>query len=285
MRYKLLSAAVALLLVPAVVSSNVSAKGASGPVDTGRVLIYGPSLGTGASVNEKSIARSLGYTVFIADSIAWQSLTRSDFERYDAIIIGDRSCDESSEYLNLAAATRSRWTPAVRGNVTVIGTDPVYHAANEGIVGARRLIANGLRFAVAAEHTGAYISLGCAYSSTRAFTSVPVLAEFGPFTVRGQGTAPLPRCPEKAEIVRPASPVIDSLTARDLSNWGCSIHEGIDAYPYPFVVVARHGRSDLPYILTRGPSSTRRSDQVTVFHESGVPDASPSASHSKANLP
>src|SRR4051794_28200836 len=84
-------------------TSNANATSSS--VRPGHVLIYGPSLADGAGFNEATAARSLGYDVAIADSIAWRALERADFARYDAIIIGDRGCELGDDYLDLAAAT------------------------------------------------------------------------------------------------------------------------------------------------------------------------------------
>lgn len=267
MNSKVLAAAGATMSVLALVSAAIpsAASEAHTRVAPRHILIYGPSLNTESPINEATIARALGYDVAVADSIAWRALDRSDFARYDEIVIGDRGCADDSQYLDLAAATRNRWTPAVMGNVALLGTDPTYHA-NAGIVAARTLVENGLNYAAAAGSTGAYIALGCSYTSAGSFTSVPVLAGFGPFTVRGQGTSPLGDCPDDVEVVRPRNPLMQTLDEADLSNWNCSIHAGVDSYPYPFVVVARDDPSNLPYLLTRAASSRGRSDLVTVFH-------------------
>lgn len=242
-------------------------------VVTGHVLIYGPSLADVAGFNERAAARSLGYTVAVADTIAWKALTRADFARYDAIIIGDRGCTAPNRrYLRVAAATRGKWTAAITGNVAIVGTDPAYHA-QEGVTGARQLVVNGLKYAAESPTTGAYLSLGCAYSTAARFTPVRLLRGFGPFTVRGQDTFSARGCPDKVEIVKPRNPLVTDLTNQDLSEWGCSIHEGVDSYPYPFTVTAVHRPTSMPYLLTRRPTSAGASDSVTRFSApaSGIP--------------
>jgi hypothetical protein len=259
---------------------------ATGPkaVVAGHVLVYGPSVDFGSPRNEATIARRLGYTVAVADSIAWRALTRADFAKYDAVVIGDRGCVGGSRYLKVAAATRARWTPALTGKVSVVGTDPVYHWRFGGkAAAARRLIVNGLTLATASKGTGAYISLGCAYASAGRFTDVPLLAGFGPFTVRGQGRPPLGGCPNRVKIVRPSSPLVAGLTDAGLSSWGCSIHAGIDAYPYPFKVVAQHKPSKMPYMVTRRAGTFPVAKSATVYGSSATvpPDSAESSGGSR----
>jgi hypothetical protein len=156
--------------------SALTAGAAPPSVLTGHVLIYGPSLASGNGFNEATAARALGYTVAIADTIAWKALTEADFARYDAIIVGDRGCPDSARrYLRAATRTRDRWTPAITGNVAVLGTDPVFHTQEQRLRGARRLIINGLKYATSSSATGAYLALGCAYAAVSAFTPVRLL--------------------------------------------------------------------------------------------------------------
>lgn len=269
----------AATLMVGAAAQQTEAATASRAVRAGHVLVYGPSVDFGSARNEVTIARRLGYNVAVADTIAWRALTRSDFAKYDAVVIGDRGCsDGGSGYLDVAAATRGRWTPALTGNVSVVGTDPVYHwRFGAKVEPARRLIVNGLTFATASRGTGAYVSLGCAYSGAGRFTDVPLLAGFGPFTVRGQATPPLGGCADRAEIVRSSSPLVAGLTDASLSSWGCSIHEGIDAYPYPFKVVAQHKPSQLPYMVTRRAGTFPTARSATVYTDSApAPDSTES---------
>ena len=76
-----------------------------------------------------------------------------------------------------------------------------------------------------------------------------LLRELGTFTLQGQRHRPLPRCPERVETPDPSDPFLVDLTADDLSHWGCSIHEAFNTYPYRYRVIARDGKSDLPYII------------------------------------
>lgn len=85
----------------------------------------------------------------------------------------------------------------------------------------------------------------------------PVLDPFGSFTVVGQGG-----CPADSHIVA-RHPALTGLTDADLSNWGCSTHEGFVTWPTNFLVlaiskdvlssfVAPDGTTGAPYIIARG---------------------------------
>jgi len=187
--------------------------------------------------------------------------------------------------MRTAAATRGRWTPALTGNVSVVGTDPVFHVRLEGTAAARRLVRNGLRLATAATTTGAYISLGCAYFNSPAFTTVSVLSGFGPFTARGQGVAPLEGCPNTIEVKRPQNPLVRGLTGAALSGWGCSIHAGVDSFPFPFLVVGRDAQTKIPYLLMRPPSSVTSSERRTVYSGPRSTTSPPRAPITTANSP
>jgi hypothetical protein len=89
------------------------------------ILIYGPSL-NGSPRNEQTVAERLGYSVTVADESTWSSYTTDDFASYDAIVFGDPSCGQK-QLLATAEATRAVWSPAVTGNIMVIGMDPIYH--------------------------------------------------------------------------------------------------------------------------------------------------------------
>lgn len=286
-RTRTLAALAALFTLPLFIASGPAVSADATAVQPGRVLIYGPSLATDVAVNEETIARALGYDVAIADRIAWRALRERHFARYDAIIVGDKGCSVGrTGYLGTAAATQTRWTPAVTGNVALIATDPVFHLNfDQGLPAARTLIENGLKYATAGESTGAYLSLGCAYFDAGAFTPVPLLAGFGPFTVRGQYEPPFTGCPDTVNVVRPGSPLVAGLSGDDLSGWGCSIHAGVDSYPYPFVVVAQDKPTALPYLLTRPPTSAGASDRVTVYPSPTLTDSSPRSTPSAPNIP
>jgi cysteine-rich repeat protein len=120
------------------------------------------------------------------------------------------------------------------------------------------LINRGINYAAAAATTGAYVDLSCYYLAAPAGTPVPVLDQFGVFTVVGQGG-----CPADSHIIA-VHPALAGLTDADLSNWVCSVHEGFDSWPVSFLplaisldipstFVAPDGTSGAPYIMAQGP--------------------------------
>ena len=202
---------------------------------TGTVLILDTTVSGGMSSLEAQAAESLGLSVEDDDASAWASKTTADFASYRAIIFGDPYCSSPADpYLQPAEANPSAWGPAVTGNVVVIGTDPVYHAA--GQLGAATMIVDGIGFAASQSgHTGAYIDLSCYYYQASAGTPVPVLDAISPagsFTVVGQGS-----CPEYSHVVA-VSPAISGISDGQLSNWSCSTHEAFTSWPSSFTPVA-----------------------------------------------
>lgn len=130
------------------------------------------------------------------------------------------------------------------------------------------MIRNSIQFAVAGksssgdQQTGLYFCLSTYYNFDDT-TTVPSLSYFGDFTVRGNLD-----CYNDAHIVA-SSPVIDSLTDDDLSNWECSVHEAFNSYPstglkgFEALAIAdgvtgpgtqnfANGHYGVPYILSRG---------------------------------
>src|SRR5262249_28907281 len=88
-------------------------------------------------------------------------------------------------------------------------------------------------------------------------TLVPVLSGFGQFTVVGSGG-----CPAQSHIIA-SHPALAGLSDGDLSNWGCSTHEGFVTWPAgfdPLVIsldvpssfVASDGTTCGPYVVARG---------------------------------
>ena len=59
-----------------------------------KVLFYGPT----TESYYQSVVSTLGYTVEVADTTTWSSMTADDFSRYNAIIFADP--DSSSGLLN-----------------------------------------------------------------------------------------------------------------------------------------------------------------------------------------
>jgi hypothetical protein len=213
------------------------------------LLIYGPSIAAKADVNEMTVAGDLGFHVTKASKAEWSAMSETDFAAYDAIVFGDPNCKGDTRRLATAVANRAVWSAAIHGSVVVAGTDPVWHANHGGPPGTVQLIADTLTYVSAGGPTGLAVSLSCYYAGARPGKPVRLLRDLGAFTVQGQGRPPLPGCPNKIETPNPSDPFLVDLTAEDLSDWGCSIHEAFDGFPYGYRVIAQHKKSDLPYII------------------------------------
>ncbi|KAH0536868.1 hypothetical protein FGG08_006299 [Glutinoglossum americanum] len=208
---------------------------------------------------------ALGMTAKAVTDAEWRAMTTADFAAYKAIVIADPSCGSLSD-IQFLDDTKSAWSPAVLGNVILIGTDPSYHF---GQGGAQTLIDNAIKFAAAGKSldgstslTGLYFALSCYYGAVDS-SPVSALSEFGDFTVRGNLD-----CYNNAHIVA----THEALTGLDdaaLSDWSCSVHEAFSSYPsvgingFQALAIAKDiigdgsqtfgdGTIGLPYILSRG---------------------------------
>lgn len=70
---------------------------------------------------ELSIAESLSLTADILDPAQLASKTTSYFEAYKAIIIGSPAYADVN-FLAQLVASRKKWSPAITGNIILIGT-------------------------------------------------------------------------------------------------------------------------------------------------------------------
>ena len=239
---------------------------------TNKVLILSGTVTGGVESVEATAARSLGYTVEMATDTVWAAKTSADFSTYRAIILGDRTCSTARTLLGAAEKNSGIWGPVVDGNVVVVGTDPVYHEADQ-------VTLNAVKFAAAQSgKTGMYVNLSCYYHETAAKTAVPVLNPFGKFTVTGVG------CYNDAHIVA-SHAALNGLTDGLLSNWNCSVHEAFDSFPeanFTPLVIARDptygsrlpgskdfadGSHGVPYVLARGAIPVRCGDGVVQYPE------------------
>lgn len=221
----------------------------------GEVLILGGTVSGGASSTLAQKFVAAGKTPVVVDDATWSSMSASDFDAYDAIVLGDPTCfgPGTSPSIDTAAANAATWSSVVDGNVVVIGTDETFHQGQGGDL----LMEKAAAFSVSdAGKTGAYVSLSCYYHDTVPGTPVPVLSGFGSFTATGVG------CFNDAHIVA-THPALDGLTDATLSNWFCSVHEAFDSWPISFEVLAiaegagnaftaPDGSVGIPYILARG---------------------------------
>lgn len=244
----------ATLLLGASLGSGAQFGQAIPATDANSVLILDTTVTGGAASVEAVQAALLGLTPVVVDAATWAATTGPEFASYKALILGDPTCGTNPAAMAAAEANRAVWSPVVTGNVITIGTDPVLHQA---VPGAVTLINRGINYAAAAATTGAYINLSCYYFAAVAGTPVPVLDQFGAFTVVGQGG-----CPSNSHIIA-VHPALVGLTDADLSYWSCSTHEGFDGWPVDFLplaisldvpspFVAPDGTSGAPYIMARG---------------------------------
>ena len=224
------------------------------------ILIYGPSL-LGAPNNELTLAMAAGHNVTVADPGTWSLMTTADFAQFRAIVFGDPSCQDTPEpTLTVAEANRATWSAAVRGNMVVIGSDPIVHQLQGQ---ANQLTTNAINFAASSAATGLYMSLSCYYFDAPVNTPVTVLSDFGDFRVQGQVTPPLsdqavPGCPNDVTIVAPDHPVVQGIMKPGLDNWTCSIHEAFNAFPAASLgVVVRDTPSALPYVIAGSSPKAR----------------------------
>jgi hypothetical protein len=146
----------------------------------------------------------------------------------------------------------------VQGNIVLMGTGEVWHAANYGQ--GLPLISSALDFVVSDPNkTGLYLSLSWFYWYEPSPKHVPVLDPFGYFEVLGV-TAPC----NDGHIVAPSHPLATSLRDEDISDWTrwCSAYEVFTSYPSSFQPVAivrgfgntsfADGSVGTPFILARG---------------------------------
>ena len=226
--------------------------------NAGTVLILSTTVTGGASSREAQAAVAAGHTVEIATPAQWALKTAAQFDAYDALILGDPTCGGpgTAPYIGAAEANRMIWSPVIDGNIVVIGTDEVFHHTQ----GGSQLTTSAVTFAAdAAGKTGLMVSLSCYYHDTAPLTPIPVLDQFGTgFKASGVG------CFNNAHIVA-THPALIGLTDASLSNWSCSVHEAISAFPSDFLplAIARNvggpgsmtfpdGSFGIPYILARG---------------------------------
>ncbi|HTM68227.1 MAG TPA: hypothetical protein VL426_02905, partial [Candidatus Binatia bacterium] len=131
----------------------------------GTVAILEPTVTGGMSSQEAQRAIAQGHTVTMISAAQWQTMTEAQFSAYDALILGDPTCQVGDAAVSAAAANPA-WAHAADGNVILIGSDPVFHYTYGGVYGAGVLMDRGIAFATAQQgtgRTGAYITLSCYY--------------------------------------------------------------------------------------------------------------------------
>lgn len=205
----------------------------------------------------------------VATPEEWNGMTTADFGKYKAIIIPDPECGAVDD-VNFLDATKDVWSPAVEGNIILIGTDPGFHSSSRD--GALTLIDDGVNFAASGNGTGLYYALSCYYDSVDAAT-VDSLSYFGSIQVRGQLA-----CYNDAHLVA-ESPALGTLDDAALSDWSCSVHEVFTSFPttgplaFEPLAIAQgatgdglkdfaDGTSGIPYIIVKGATPAGCGDGV-----------------------
>jgi hypothetical protein len=218
-----------------------------------------PDATLGGKSLEQAQAELLGFNVTVVNSATWAGMTAAQFRSYQLIIIGDPTCDASippGASWAAADANQAVWEPLVLssgGNVTLIGTDPVFHnkfgSGGASTGGALRLVNGGLAFAGnIAGATGAYVDLSCAYSGSAVGTPVPLLDHLTSHGA-GQFTAGGAPCAGTISIVASSGPTA-GVSDADLSNWGCSVHEFFNMWPSDYTVLALATDPSVPKTFT-----------------------------------
>ncbi|ORX92361.1 hypothetical protein BCR34DRAFT_670044 [Clohesyomyces aquaticus] len=228
----------------------------------------------GLQYNEYDEAVALGFSTKLVTEAEWAAMTTADFAKFKAIVVPDPSCG-SVGTIKFLEDSKSVWSPAVTGNIILIGTDPSYHF---GQGKAKTLIDNSIKFAAAGttpagvSQTGLYFSLSCYYGSVDS-AKVDALSYFGDFTVRGNLD-----CYNKVHLVA-HSDAMDSLDDTSLSSWSCSVHEAFSSYPsigvngFQALAIAQDilgigsqtfgdKTVGLPYIISRGATPAKCGDGV-----------------------
>jgi hypothetical protein len=249
----------ALICTPLAAVLTASVSLAAPAPDGNSVLILST---TDGGLEYSAEAAAQGFTAVVVDPATWATYTQEDFATFRAIIMGDPTCVTGTGPVAAAEANRALWSAAVGGPMgpnpkLLTGTDEQYHSSQ----GGAQLISSGISFVTsAAGQTGLYISLSCYYNNDPEGTPVPLLDEFGTFTV-----GEVPGCFDAAHIVA-THPALEGLEDSDLSNWGCSVHEVFNSFPAAnFIPPAiadgetgtgsmtfADGSTGIPYILASG---------------------------------
>ena len=229
----IVSVVFASLLAPVVTTAGAT----TSPTKT--ALIYGPSVTNGTSSLEAQDLVALGYSVTIASSTQWASMSTSEFAAYNLLVVGDPRCNDvfNSSPLTSSATT---WVPAVSGNVILIGADPAFHG--QFLSAPRTAMYSMLAYAGnKANATNLYLDLSCSDSSAQ-----PVLNVLSSgFAVQGYGT-------NRVDVTSAGAQQL-SLTMSDLANWNDSMHVEFTQWPASYTPLAVAQSTDCsPAVTTPG---------------------------------
>ena len=206
---------------------------AAGAATANTILIDG--IGNGGSARDQTEALALGFDVeLVTDAAVWNAKSTADFATYKAIALPDNWCEGPSA---TAVANRATWSPAITGNIIVVGGDPELHSADGN--GAATLVRNGIGFAANDPgKTGLWVALGC-------YASTTPIDQFGTFVSNNMST-------DTVHIVA-VHPALTGLTDTLLSNWGTSTHLSFASHPANFIPLAIQQNPAWPTITPSTP--------------------------------
>jgi hypothetical protein len=213
----------------------------AGVANAATALIDGATV-IGSPSQEEQVAVAQGYTVTVVSGATWASMTQAQFGAYDLLIIGDPSCNNTSQ---VAAANSATWAPVVMGtaggrtkagNRVLIGTDPVYH--DSGYLSSRAtIIRDGITFAGKQPGTtGLYFDASCSGGSGNVLAALTALSVgSGSWTANDS-----PPCGGSVSLIAFESSFgpPDTLTTASLQGWGCSVHEAWPTFPTDWSALA-----------------------------------------------
>ncbi|KAK3985620.1 hypothetical protein QBC44DRAFT_249956 [Cladorrhinum sp. PSN332] len=230
----------------------------------------------GLEYHEYNETIKLGLSAHVCkDDNEWNTMTTADFVKYKAIIIPDCNCNTSLNTIKFLDDTKKVWSPAVTGNVVLIGTDPSYHIKWYKLAGAYAMMQDSIKLAASGKNgTGMYFSMSCYYQNKALPTPIESLSEIGDFKIRGNLT-----CLNRAHIVA-TDESMTSLDDKMASNWNCSVHEVFTEYPTtgsgafePLAIALNttgmgnrgfaDGTSGIPYIIARGATPLGCGNNIT----------------------
>jgi hypothetical protein len=86
----------------------------------------------GHEVNEASATD--GFTVKVVSPSAWSSMTTNDFAAFKAIVFADEFGGADPTALQLIEDTKAVWSPAITGNMIIIGKYEKVRTLSESIL-------------------------------------------------------------------------------------------------------------------------------------------------------
>jgi hypothetical protein len=256
------------ILFSATFSTNAAAK---------KVLFYGPTHEPGG-VAETLVNTSPGEFAPIGSGSAiwfpgapsaandWSRKTTSDFQAFDAIVIGDLNEPFGDVFLWAGAiANRDLWSgpSVITGNVIIFGGDAEQHGSEDD-PGAKALIEQSLRFA-AANGRGLFVSLSDinVTGPSPVHPLVPVgedlLGALGSFTMTWLGEHSVINSVRKLY----SHPSIDCVSEKQLSDWAASCHSGFLNYPFGYFPLAL--ATDVPAQF-RTPAALLPGGEIGLVH-------------------